>query len=211
MTSGEDRVRRIVGGVIRAALRDTGSSGLVLVTPADPQGALLLRWIRSWEIEVAEPGEVESLAAGLAASGAEDTRAVDGELHRAAARILARRRNLLPVHPIHKTSLLLGGAPPPEPLLPLADLFASRLAWWCERVNCPVPLRDVDKDELAAVDRTLERYLDGRLSWTRAARALDPDLRRAVKDALDRGRWHRLWAPVAPKLGPRTPGIDLDL
>lgn len=207
MTAEEERARRVVGAVVRAALRETGRDGLVVAAPPDARGALLGRWIGAWGLEAAPPAEVAEVARSLAAGAPDDA---GPEHHRAAARILAGRRNLLPVHPIDKTSLLLGGAPPPEPLLPLGDLWASELAPWCGEPP-PPPLPRLDAGAREAVDRALARHLEERLPWERAARALEPEVATAVQRALERGRWHRLWAPVVPKLGPRTPGIDLDL
>ncbi len=206
MSRDAERVRRIVCGVLDAALRDTGTDGVVVAAP--PSGPSEL--FREWTVE-----------AGMAAASADEVTKVvreigldppaDPEIHRAAARILARRRNLLPVHPIHKTALLLGGAPPPEPLLPLADLFASELARWCEGVPRPTLLEGRDEETVRRVDRALEGYLEGRTPWDEAAAGLSDELADAVAGALARGRWYRLWSPVTPKLGHRTPGIDLDL
>lgn len=206
MSREETRVRRIVCGVVRAALRDTETEGVVVAAPPSGPSGLLAAWLEAEGVPAAPAGEVEAVAAELGVSVGDEPETV-----RAAARVLARRRNLLPLHPIHKTALLLGGAPPPEPLLPLADLYASALARWCEPVPRPEVLRDRDDGALESVDRALERYLEKRMSWERATEALDDELRSSVENALARGRWYRLWSPVTPKLGPRTPGIDLDL
>lgn len=206
MTGDPRRARRIVCGVIRAGIRDTGREGVVLAAPPSGPGDLLGEWMEEEGLLFEPPDAVRRVARKHGLPSVDDP-----EVYRAAARLLARRRNLLPLHPIHKTVLLLGGAPPPEPLLPLADVYASELNRWCEPVPRPPLLEDRDAGTVEAVDRALVGYLEERLPWAEAASGLDEELRDAVAGALARGRWYRLWSPVTPKLGHRTPGIDLDL
>lgn len=202
----QDRVERVIGGVLRQAVADAHAQGIVILEPDSPEARLLLAWsipalgeARVWRVEGQPDG------AGARHGFRRD------ELHRAIGRVLARERSALVVHPINKTALLLDGPVPPEPLLPLGDLYASRVASAAGGWSGSESLRALADATggVAALDAALERLVEARMPPQRAFADLPEGVRTDILDRWERGRFWRRRPGLVPKLGARTPGIDL--
>lgn len=218
--AAEVRIRTVVLGVAREALRESGARGLIMATPPGPESRLLARWCEAGGPTLQEPDPelVSALArvlddrapgdGGDAGAGEASTR----DAWRAAARIRARDDGLIPAAPVNRTALLLSPRPPSEPFLPLADVPASTVLALLGGCTLPGSFRDVAEDPEAL--RAVEEILGGRRRGREAgpeAGATDPELRRRVLDALATGSWWRRVPPLVPKLGPGTWPTDLDL
>lgn len=210
------REARIITEVVRGVLEDRGAGGIVLATPPGPESELLEGWLLDAGIRVLSPSprRVESLIEGLRAPPPQEGPPPDDaaeweEGWRAEGRILARREGFMVAGTANRTALLLLGAElPPEPLLPLGDLPASRileLKGACTLPGVFAPLAG-DRGGVEALDRFLA-HREGRHPGS--APALPPGLQGEVLRRLSAGRW-ALGAPVViPRLGSRTPGPDL--
>jgi hypothetical protein len=207
----------IIVEVVRGVLRDRGAGGLVLVTPPGPEATLLEGWFTTAAIPVLRPGprQVARLLdafrdAGPAGDAGEDGGAAEQEeAWRAAGRVLAHREGFLPAHAVNRTALLLlGAALPPEPLLPLGDMPASRVLELTGACSLPEPFGALGRDPaaVAAVDRFLA-HREGRLPGD--APPLPAPLEAGILRRLAAGRWAMGAAVVIPRLGARTPGADL--
>jgi hypothetical protein len=205
----EARIAELVGAVARQALADRGAARVALLDDGGPEAALAAKLLRATmdadsvvRVTVAE-AQVESvlhLAPGL------DRERMATELRRMLARTLP---DAVAANPANKTALLLGGELPPEPFLPLGDLWAGDVAALCGAWSAPAEvLRIADAaGGIEALDGALRGLIDGR-----DASALDrlpPDAAELVRRALVRGRPSRLNPRVVPKLGGRTLGVDL--
>ncbi|HEX5871702.1 MAG TPA: hypothetical protein VFY65_14845, partial [Longimicrobium sp.] len=118
------RIAEVIGAVARQALADRGVSRIALLDDGGPEAKLAASILRGElgddaviSIDTADI-DPAPLVRGLAA----DTRRVDEEVRRMRARL---KDDALAAHPASKTALLLGGELPPEPLLPLGDLWAT--------------------------------------------------------------------------------------
>lgn len=116
----------------------------------------------------------------------------------------------LVVHSASKTALLLGCAPAAD-VLPLGDLYATQVVALAGPVELP---REIE--ELAAacggaetLDRALQRYFDERRGWDAATAGLPGEAAAQLKERLEAARFRRIRIGLVPKLGARTPGIDL--
>jgi hypothetical protein len=201
------RAGRVIGGVLRQAVEDAHAQGIVVLEPDSPEARLLLAWsvpalgeARVWRVE-GEPGGAEARHGAFRRE----------ELHRAVGRVLARERNALLAHPVNKTALLLDGPVPPEPLLPLGDLYASRVAAAAGAWSGSEGLRALADAAggIEGLDAALERLVEGRLPPQRAFADLPEAVRTDILDRWERGRFWRRRPGLIPKLGARTPGIDL--
>jgi hypothetical protein len=136
---------------------------------------------------------------------------VRAEPHHMMLRLGAAASGLLAAHPVNKTTLLLGGAPPPEPLLPLGDLYASRVAALAGGWSGPPALRRLAERAggIAALDTALAGLLEERREAEDALAALPPEAAAEVRARLAAGRFHLRRLGLVPKLGARTPGVDL--
>ena len=136
----------------------------------------------------------------------EDAPRAAEELRRMRARLVA---DAVPAHPASKTVLLLGGELPPEPLLPLGDLWAAEVAELAGGWSAPPSVARIAEAAggIEALDAALAAYFDRR--DPRGLHALAPEARRAVAAALAAGRASRRWPRTVPKLGARTLGVDL--
>jgi hypothetical protein len=207
MTGAGGDAARLVMDVVRAALAECGAGALLLLEPDTAEARLLLRWAR----ELGSGDRV--LPAGpadAAADGEPGDAVVLLERARAEARLRARRERLLLAHPINRTALLLT-PPPPEPVLPLGDLYAGQVLRMAGRCTLPDGL-----DVLAAgaggverLDDALRARLEARRTAAEAFADLPEPVRAEVEARLTAGRFWRRRVPLVPKLGWRTPGIDL--
>jgi len=217
-----ERIGRIVVGVIRQALTDAGVRGLVLLDDDSPEARLAGEWCReaagahfSW----AQPGgsasvEVELTTRGGGASHPVETpEAVQQAVDRWGASIQAAHTpgGALLVGAANKTALLLSPAPPPEPLLPVGDLYATDLRALTGGYSLPARVRALA--ELAggvdALDAALRAHFDERRRLEEALAPLPEEAREPLAQALSAARFARRRVGLVPKLGARTLGADL--
>lgn len=203
------RVAEIVGAVARQALADRGLDRIALLDDGGAQASLaaglLIHALGEGVIlRVADvPGDVEPLLPSLPHVPPDRARA---ELRRLRARLMD---GALPADPACKTGLLLAGDLPPEPLLPLGDLWATDVIALGGEWTVPADIAGlVDAaGGIDALDAALRRVVDGR----------DPGGLTALPDAVAGDVRRRLAAGAAsrrnprlvPKLGGRTLGVDL--
>jgi hypothetical protein len=128
------------------------------------------------------------------------------EARRLKARLLD---GALTAHPANKTELLLGAALPPEPLLPLGDLYASEVDALCGGWSASAEVRVLAEGAggVKALDAALLRWLDGR--DPAGLNTLPADVAEEVQRRFRAGRAARLAPRIVPKLGTRTLGVDL--
>lgn len=205
----EARISAIVGAVARQALADRGATRIALLDDGGPEAELAARMLTAAlgaEAVVrvtAGDGEMESvlhLAPEVSPARARD------EARRVKARLVP---GALAANPANKTALLLGGELPPEPLLPLGDLWAGEVAALAGGWSAPEPVQHLagQAGGIAALDDALRGWID-----RRDAAALDRLPREAaesVRRALEVGRAARLHPRIVPKIGARTLGVDL--
>lgn len=213
----EDRITRVVVAVVAEAIREADAHGVVLASSPRPETALLERWFTAAAITVKIPdAEVvravaDSLEAGLGGDGSEAVARSNEEAHRTAARVIANREGLIPVSAANKTELIWADRLPPEPLLPLGDLYASQIHALAGACTVPLPLVDIDPDRLRAVDTAIAQVVEDGLRPDVAFAALPSELRDAALSAMRRSAWKGTLPPVVPKLSKRTLGVDLEL
>lgn len=202
-----ERVREVIVAVVRQALLDRGASRVAILDDGAPEAKLLGDWLGGSLGDAAvvmvdrPPPEVEPL---LRSSGA------GARMRREALRMAARLMDdVVVASPENRTALLLGGALPPEPLLPLGDLFASQVMELCGGWSAPPEVAAIAERAggIDALDAALGALLDGR--DPAALDALPEAVRDEVREALARGRAARRSPYVVPKLSYRTLGIDL--
>lgn len=206
----EARLREIVGAVARQALADWGAERITLLDDGSPEAELAARWLGAelpagavFRVRCGER-EVESL---LQLAGPEAERsAVQAEGRRLRARLVP---GALPASAANKTALLLGGALPPEPLLPLGDLYASEVRELAGGWSAPAAVRAAAEAAggVDALDRALRALLDGR--DPRGLAPLPAACRPVVEQLLAAGAASRTALRVVPKIGTRTLGVDL--
>ena len=203
------RIGEIVGAVARQALADRGARAIALLDDGGPEAELAARLLggalgAQRVVRVtAEDGEVESVL-HLAPQG--DAERLREEVRRLRARMIP---GAVPAHPANKTALLLGGELPPEPLLPLGDLWATDVAELAGDWSAPPGVRRIAAlaGGIEALDAALRGWADGRDA--EALAALPPEAAEAVAQALAAGRASRLHPRTVPKIGTRTLGVDL--
>jgi hypothetical protein len=192
MTDGrERRIAEIVGAVARQALADRGASRIALLDDGGPEAELAARLLAPERVVrvTAEAGE---------------------RLREEARRMRARLIDgAVAAHPGSKTALLLGGELPPEPLLPLGDLWATDVAELAGGWSAPPGVKRIAAlaGGIEALDAALRRWADGRAAA--ALGALPAEAAEAVARALAAGRASRLHPRIVPKIGTRTLGVDL--
>lgn len=199
-TDAVARVERVVCGVVEAALAASGAAGLLVLDDRSPEGELVHGWLQR------AFGDVAHRITVLASN-------VQGVEPAAAQRMVADREygRMLTVHPVNRTMLLLGGAPPRADLLPLGDVYAS----WIRRLHGVCTLSDEVRAVADAVgglerlDAALADWIDARADRAAALAGLDPAAATRLMELYERGRFYRLWPRLVPKLGARTLGIDL--
>lgn len=208
-------VGRVVGAVVRQAVRDAGAAGLVVLDDGSPEARLCREWCASAlgshavaAAPVPGPDAVRACAAALALPSEIDAAA---ELHRLHARLLAERRDALVANPANKTALLLAGRTPPEPILPLGDLYASRVARLAGGWSAPARVREIASAAggIDRLDAALLALFEERRPADEALAPLGPRAGERVRLAIERGRFARRRVGLVPKLSARTLGIDL--
>lgn len=207
MTDPARRVAEVIGAVARQALADQGRSRIALLDDGGPEARLAAGILR----EQLGPDAVVSMGAAeigpaLLGGSAADPRRVAEEVVRMRARLLV---DALPAHPANKTALLLGGALPPEPLLPLGDLWATDVVALAGGWSAPpevVALAEA-AGGIEALDGVLRRLIDGRDAA--AAHAFREDVAERVRAALLAGSASRRYPRIVPKLSVRTLCADL--
>ncbi len=204
----EMRIAEVIGAVARQALADRGRTRIALLDDGGPEAELAARLLTAVlgvdAVErVSDGGDVESVL--HAADGISPARRAE-EARRTRARLMD---GALPAHPASKTVLLLGGELPPEPLLPLGDLWASEVAALAGAWSAPGEIRALAEAAggIDALDAALRGLIDGRDAA--ALDALPAGVRDAVRGRLAAGRASRIFPRVVPKLGSRTLGADL--
>jgi hypothetical protein len=213
VTDCADRLARVVAGVIRQAVEDAGAAGVVLLEAATPEGVLAADWsarslgsARVWRAD-APPEIAADLRATLGALAALPR----AEAERATGRTLAARLGALLAHPANKTALLLGRSAPPEPLLPLGDLYASQVAALAGGSSLPDEVRDL-ADRLGGIevlDAALMKLFEHRAPAAAALESLPAAAAVELVARLDAARFARTRVGLVPKLGRRTLGVDL--
>lgn len=209
MTRAE-RIAEAIGAVARQCLADHGRGRIALLDDGSPE-AELAAGILTAELGpdalvrvTAEGADVEPLL-HFAAPGSPLDRVRD-EARRMGARLL---EDALAAHPANKTELLLGAPLPPEPLLPLGDLYASEVAELGGGWSASPEVRALAEAAggIAELDAALRRWLEGR--DPAALDALPTEAADQVKRRFRAGRAARLSPRTVPKLGTRTLGLDL--
>jgi hypothetical protein len=211
-----ERVALVVGGVLRQAVYDAGAHGILLLDALSPEGRLASAWaeaaLGAGAVTTVRPEVVDALGGALAGAGHDELAGVEGaELERACARSHAARAGTLLAHPANKTALLLGRCVPPEPLLPLGDLYASQVAELAGGWSGPREVHQLAArvGGIAVLDGVLEEMLENRRPPAAAMSNLPADAARDLLDALEMGRFRRRRIGLVPKLSARTPGIDM--
>jgi hypothetical protein len=199
------RLAELLGAVALQLLEDRGAARIALLDDGGPEAALAARLLapalgpeRLLRVS-AGAAEVESLlhlAPGVSADR------LAGEVARLRARLA---EDAVAAFPANKTALLLGGELPPEPFLPLGDLWASQVEELAGAWSGPQAAREAAEalGGVARLDAALAAWSEGR-----DPRALD-GLPEAALRALRSGRASRLHPRIVPKLGYRTLGVDL--
>ena len=203
------RITEIVGAVARQALRDRGRTHVALLDDGGPEADLAARILAQAlgaegliRVTVSD-GEVESVL-HLSPQAEPDT--LRHEIRRLRARLTP---GALAAHPANKTALLLDANPPPEPLLPLGDLWASEVTELAGGWSAPDAVTRIAEQAggIHALDDALRAYVDGR--DPAGLDALPADAADAVRRALAAGRAARMHPVLVPKVGTRTLGVDL--
>jgi hypothetical protein len=193
--------------VARQALADHGRTRIALLDDGGPEARLAAGILRE---QLGADGVVAITTAdidpGLLGAAAADPRRAEEEVRRMRARLAD---DALAAHPANKTALLLGGALPPEPLLPLGDLWATDVAALAGGWSAPPAVMALveEADGIDVLDGVLRRLIDGRDPV--ALDALREDVAERVRAALAGGSVSRRWPRIVPKLSVRTLCADL--
>lgn len=210
------RLARLVEGVVSQAVRESGARGVAVLDDGSPEARLLCAWLGT-RLKEGELVVVDRARAAPVARTLEDVCSphpgLEEEALRALARGLALHGELLVANASNKTTLLLGGLLPPDPLLPLGDLYASEVAAMAGACTVPEPVERLATAAggIEVVDRALWRYLERREPPDAAFATLGPALAAELRALLGRGCWSRMHGRIVPKLGERTLGVDLEL
>ena len=194
-----ERVAHVVGAVAAQALRDRGRGRVALLDDGGPEAALAAR----------------ILAGALGADAVVRVRgdADEGAPHRLAEETRRFQARLvddaLTANPASKTVLLLGGELPPEPLLPLGDLWSVEVQALAGDWSAPAEIRGLAESAggVACLDAALARLLDAR--DPAGLDLLPAHVAAEVRRRLAAGAASRRWPRLVPKLGVRTLGADL--
>lgn len=205
----EGRIAEILGAVATQALLDRGARRVALLDDGSPEAVLAERLL----VRSLGAGRVVRIATDPGLESVLQPAAPDLPRERIAEEARRLRARLtpdaLPAHPASKTALLLGGELPPEPLLPLGDLYATEVAALAGGWSAPEPVRALAERAggIERLDEALRLRIDGRdaAGLTR----LPVGLAREVESALSAGRASRATIRVVPKIGSRTLGVDL--
>ncbi len=225
--TARERVSRIVVGVLRQALADAGAGALILLDDDSPEARLARDWCTNAAgaafvdvgREALGPGEMRAIlearpgwrGQGLAPNLDPDALATEGRRLDARLRAAATAGGALIAHPINKTALLLSPSAPPEPLLPLGDLWATDVRELGGGYSLPAPVRALAEEAggIEALDAVLRAHFDERRPLAEAIASMSATARERIQAALVAARFARRHVGLVPKLGPRTAGIDL--
>ncbi len=211
----EERLAAVIGGVLRQALQDAGARCAVVADDDSAEAELCATWAtRALGVErvvrVAAP-PAAAVDALTEAAGIRDADDAAVETHHALVRLVAGRRDGLPLGTASRTVLLLSGHLPPEPVLPLGDLWASGIEELRGRWSGPRDVRDLARRAggVEHLDAVLRAWADERRPLDVALAELPQDVAGDVAERLRQGRflWRRMG--LVPKLGVRTLGLDL--
>ena len=205
----EGRIADVVGAVARQALADRGVERVALLDDGGPEAALAARLLGG---ALGEAAVVRVTADGAAVEPfvpyADDVPRwrVEEEVRRLRARLM---EGVLCAHPANKTALLLGGELPPEPLLPLGDLWATDVAALAGGWSAPPEVAALAEAAggIDALDSALRRRIDGRDAA--GLDGLPREVAGRVRALLAAGAASRRNPRIVPKLGGRTLCIDL--
>jgi len=204
-----ERLGEMVAAVARQALSDWGAERVALLDDGSPEAGLAATLLaplgpeRLARLDVRT--DVEPLLHLLPRTHAPER--VGREWARLRMRLEA---DALSAAPDNKTVLLLGGALPPEPFLPLGDLYASEVAELAGGWSAPEEVRALAEAAggIERLDAALRSLVD-----RRDPAGVDALLPAGVGDELrrrfERGRASRLTLRLVPKVGYRTLGVDL--
>jgi hypothetical protein len=201
----------VIGQVARSALQASDAAAVVLLDDGSPEARLAASLLGEtlpkghFERARGDAPDLEPVLRYARANAAGEESAARMEALRFRARL---RKDGLVACAVNKTALLLA-APPPEPFLPLGDVYATQVAGAGEGWQVPAEVEALADlaGGMEALDAALHRSFDLRLPS-----GLDPlpqRARQAVEEALERYRHFRRYPVVVPKIGPRTVGVDL--
>jgi hypothetical protein len=202
------RIGEIILAVARQMVEDRGVVRLALLDDGSPEAGLvadLLAPLAEGLVRVRlNDLQVDSLL--HSAGGIGDTLEARVEAHRFLVRLVS---GAVATSALTKTDLLLGGEMPPEPFLPLGDLYASEVvALAGDWRGSPNARRLAEAaGGVERLDAVLRALLDGRDA--RALEKLPASAAAEVRAALRRGSSSRSHPRLVPKLGTRTIGVDL--
>lgn len=218
------RIARIVTGVVRQALAEAGARALIVLDDGSPEALLAHDWcaaaLGANFVALARGGAVAAAIPRLfgdhpaaAEIGAIPAELLAEEARRLEARLLAHvgGGRVLVANAANKTALLLGMTAPPEPLLPLGDLYATDVRALTGGWSVPAAVRPLVEAAggIDALDAALRAHFDERRSLAEALQTLPPAARDAIEGTLQGARSARARMGLVPKLGPRTLGVDL--
>lgn len=208
MTPAAARIAEVVGAVARQALADRGRARVALLDDGGPEARLSAHFLADRlgadRVVCVFTGELETEP--FARALAEDPRRVEEEVRRMRARLM---EDALPAHPANKTALLLGGELPPEPLLPLGDLWATDVLALEGDWSAPPEVAALAEAAggIEVLDAALRGLIDGR--DPAALDALPAAAAARARAMLAAGSASRRYPRLVPKLGPRTLCADL--
>ena len=198
---------RRISAVVLQEVERLGCCGVVIASPPGPGARLLQEWLApAVTVRLPDPGGVSDVAGALVANGASG-RAVERLAWRAVAEALGEAEGLLCVGDTNKTQLLLDPGPLPARVLPLGDVWASRIHAITQRWALPPALTHASPDQVALWEDALRAYLLQGLPPATAFAPLGPQAD-ALRRALDAAEGTRRGLLV-PKLDAWTVGADL--
>jgi len=201
----------VVGAVVRSVLDASQADVVVLLDDGSPEArlcnSLLAEILPAERLQVAgaDDPDLEPVLRYGRANAPEGGHRVRLEAARYSARL---RTDGLVTCAANKTALLLAPLPP-DPLLPLGDVYATQVGSLAEGWSVPDEVAHLASlaGGMEALDEALFRRLDLRMPT--GLDSLPEAARRAVEEALHRHRHSRKYPAVVPKIGSRTLGVDL--
>lgn len=185
-TGARERVGRLIGAVLRQALRDSGRGRLALLERDGPETDLTEQLLS----ESAPELPVERVGASAAHWQPE--------------------RDALLLDPANRTALVLLPDAFAAPVLPLGDLPASRVHELAGDWSAPDAVRSLAEQAggIVALDAYLAARLDQRRTAGAAASGVPAAVAQRIEAMLAAGAWWRRRVGLVPKLGDRTVGVD---
>lgn len=228
----QDRVTRLastVGRVIAEALRNARAERLILLDDGSGEAELAARWcggelpcgsvlrVRGPRDDALE-SHLQVVEEVLGSGETEFDNRVElkepgsrTEIRRLIGRLLASRHHGLVASPVNRTVALLESAPIPEPLLPLGDLWASRVAELTGSWSGPPHVRRLAEacGGIQDLDAALTRWARRDEGPEPARAGLSRSAHAQLSAAIESARFARTRVGLIPKLGDNTAGIDL--